>query len=113
MARSVINIKHSNPADLAKQLRSLAAKIDADAVKPGADFRIGSARVQVAESQESDIRAFARSQGIEVGSRGRYSQKLIEAYQAHLKDERTAKRLAAKARKAEREANRAAVLVEA
>ena len=113
MARSVINIKHINPADLSKQLRSLAAKIDADAVKPGADFRIGSARVQVAESQESEIRAFARANDIPVGSRGRFSRDLIERYEAHLKSERTAKRLAAKARKAEREANRAAVLVEA
>lgn len=100
MARSVINIKHTDPKDLAKQLRSLAAKIDTDAVKPGADFRIGNARVQVAESQENEIRAFARANGIPVGTRGRFSADLIAKYDAHLKAEKAAKRLAAKTRKA-------------
>lgn len=109
MARSVINIKHSNPADLAKQLRSVAAKLDAGDVIPGADFRIGNARIQVAETQESEIRAYARANGIAVGTRGRFSKDLLDAYAAHLKNERTAKRLAAKARKADREAAKALV----
>ncbi|UVG35078.1 Lsr2-like DNA bridging protein [Microbacterium phage Cece] len=81
--RTTLNVKHTSPADLAKQLRSLAAKIDADALTPGADLKIGSTRVQVAEKRESDIRAFARAQGIPVGSRGRYSAELIEAWEKH------------------------------
>ena len=109
--RTTLSIKHSTPADLSKNLRSLAAKLDADALKPGADLTIGNTRLQVA-TQESDIRAWARAneatltaQGIPpVAGRGRYSKALQDAYAAHLKAERKAKREAAKARKAEREA---------
>lgn len=101
MARTTINL---NSANLARDLRSLAAKIDAEDLTPGADFKIGNARVQVAVPQESDIRAFARERGIPVGSRGRYSKTLLDAFAAHQKEQRAAKRAAAKARKAEREA---------
>ncbi len=112
MPRSILNIKHNSNADLAKHLRSVAAKLDADLIKPGADLTIGNVRIQVAEQQESDIRAWARAneaaltaQGIApVAGRGRYSKALQDAYAAHLKAERKAKREAAKARKAEREA---------
>lgn len=107
--RTTLNIKHSSPADLAKQLRSAAAKIDADALTPGADIVIGNARVQVAEQQESPIRAWARAnadklaaKGITVGSRGRYSAELIAEYEAHQARSQRAKDAAA-ARRAERE----------
>ncbi len=102
--RTTLNIKHSNPADLAKHLRSLAAKIDADTIVPGADLQVGTARVQVAQVQESDIRAFARANGLPVGSRGRISQEVQDAFKAHQRAERKAKREERAARKAEREA---------
>jgi len=102
--RTTLNVKHSNAADLAKHLRSLAAKIDADALTPGADLKVGNVRVQVAAQQESDVRGFLRSQGIPVGSRGRISQEHQDLYKAHLKAERKAKREASAARRAEREA---------
>ena len=113
--RTTLSIKHSTPADLSKNLRSLAAKLDADALKPGADLTIGNTRLQVA-TQESDIRAWARAneaaliaQGIPpVAGRGRYSKPLQDAYAAHLKAvkraENKAKREAAAERKAAREA---------
>ncbi len=79
--RTTINLNSKN---LARDLRSLAAKIDADALVAGADLKIGPARIQVAVPQESDIRAFARERGIPVGTRGRYSKELQDAYAAHL-----------------------------
>ena len=115
--RTTLNIKHSSPADLAKQLRSAAAKIDAAALTPGADLIIGNTRVQVAVPEESDIRAWARAnadalaaQGIPpVAGRGRYSKALQDAYAAHLKTERKAKRDAAKARREAAKAEAVAV----
>lgn len=101
--RTTLSIKHTSPADLAKALRSAAAKIDADALTPGADLKVGNVRVQVAESQESDIRAFARERGIPVGSRGRYSKELQDAYAAHLARVEAGRKGAA-ARNAKREA---------
>lgn len=101
MARYTLNTKAQTPAELAKQLRSAAAKLDADALTPGADVTVGNIRIQVAGQQESPIRAFAREQGIPVGARGRFSQELLQAYADHLKAERKAKREASKARKAE------------
>jgi hypothetical protein len=100
MARTTINLNSKN---LARDLRSLAAKIDADSLTPGADLKIGNARVQVAQVQESDVRAFARAQGLPVGSRGRISAEVQAAFAAHKKAERKAKREAQAARKAERE----------
>lgn len=104
MARSTLNIKHNSPADLARQLRSVAAKLDTGDIVPGADLVIGNTRIQVAVPQESDIRRFARENNIPVGTRGRYSKELQERFAAHQKAERAAKREAAKTRKAEREA---------
>lgn len=101
--RTTINISHTSGADLAKSLRSAAAKIEADLLTPGADLKIGNVRVQVAETQESDIRAFARAKGIEVGSRGRYSKELQTAYAAHLARVENGRKGAA-ARQAKREA---------
>ena len=103
MARITLNTKVSSPAELAKHLRSVAAKLDAEALTPGADLTIGNTRIQVAEAQESPIRAFARAQGIPVGARGRYSKELQEKFAEHQRAERKAKRDAAAARKAERE----------
>lgn len=104
MSRITINTKVGTPAELAKHLRSVAAKLDASELVPGADLKIGSSRIQVAEAQESPIRRFARENGIPVGTRGRFSQELQDRYAAHLKAQRAEKREAAKARKAEREA---------
>lgn len=113
--RTTLSVKHATPADLAKNLRSLAAKLDADALKPGADLVVGNTRVQVA-TQESDIRAWARAneaalieQGIPpVAGRGRYSKALQDAYDKAMKEQKRAankaKREAAAARRAEREA---------
>lgn len=98
--RTIVNIQHSSAADLARNLRSAAAKIDAGDIVPGADFKVGNVRVQVAVPQESPIRAFARANGFPVGSRGRYSKELIEAFEAHEKAERKAAREARAARKA-------------
>lgn len=103
MARITLNTKVSTPAELAKHLRSVAAKLDASELTPGADLTIGNTRIQVAESQESPIRAFAREKGIPVGARGRFSKELQEAFATHEKAERAAKRNASKARKAARE----------
>jgi hypothetical protein len=100
--RSTLNIQHSSAADLARALRSAAAKIELGDIVPGADITVGNVRVQVATPQESPIRAFARANGFEVGSRGRYSKALQEAYAAHEKAERKAKRDAAAARRAEK-----------
>ena len=104
MARITLNTKVTSPTELAKHLRAVAAKLDAVALTPGADLTIGNTRIQVAEAQESPIRAFAREHGIPVGSRGRFSKELQEAFAEHKRAERAAKREAAKARKAEREA---------
>ena len=108
--RTTVNIKHTSNADLAKHLRSLAAKLDADAITPGADLTIGNVRVQVATPQESDIRAWARAnadklaaKGITVGGRGRYSKALQDEYAAHLARSQRAKQAAAD-RKAAKEA---------
>lgn len=100
MARSTLNIKHNSPADLARQLRSVAAKLDTGDIIPGADLTIGNTRIQVAEVQESPIRAFAREQGIPVGARGRFSQELQDAFAAHQRELR--KQIRAE-RKAQRE----------
>lgn len=103
MARSTINISFNSKASLVREIATLQtelAKIRASDIVPGADLKVGNVRVQVAEVQESPIRAFARAEGIPVGSRGRFSQELQERYAAHLKAEAKAKRAA---RKAERE----------
>lgn len=102
--RSTLNIQHETPAELAKHLRSVAAKLDSGEIAYGADLTIGNTRIQVAERQESDIRRWARENGFEVGARGRYSKPLQEAYAAHLKAERKAVRDAAKARREARQA---------
>lgn len=99
MARTTITIKGTPSKAL---LRAL--KITADDLTPGADITSGDARVQVADTNVSDIRVWARENGFQVGERGRFSKTVTDAYEAHLKDERKAKREAAKARKAEREA---------
>lgn len=104
MARITLNTKVTSPADLAKHLRSVAAKLDVSDLTPGADITVGNTRIQVAETQESDIRAFARENGIPVGSRGRYSKELQERFAAHQKAERKRKREEAAARRAERQA---------
>lgn len=110
--RSTINIKFNSAEDYARTLRSLAAKIDSGDMVPGADFTRGNARVQVHTPQESDIRAFARANGFPVGSRGRYSKALTEAFKAHQEVEQA--KSAAKAAKAEaRKAARAAKAVNA
>lgn len=96
--RTTINIQSTAPADLARQLRSLAKKLDADALTPGADIRLDNMRVQVAAPQEHDIRAFARERGIPVGTRGRFSRELLKEYHAHQTRSAVAK-LAAKKRK--------------
>jgi hypothetical protein len=103
-ARITFSITNTPASDIPRVVRSFAAKVDIDALKPGADVTLGNVRVQVAVPQESPIRAFARANGFEVGSRGRYSKTLIEAFEANQKAQRAAKREAAKARKAEREA---------
>lgn len=109
--RTTLNIKHTSNADLAKHLRSLAAKLDADAITPGADITVGNVRVQVATPQESDIRAWARAneaklaaKGITVGGRGRYSKALQDEYAAHLARVERAKASAAKRKAAKAEA---------
>lgn len=79
--RIAINTKDiATAADLQRVLRSAAAKLDADALTPGADFEVGNVRVQVADKQVSDIRAFAHKFEFPVGSRGRYSKLLTEAW---------------------------------
>lgn len=105
MTRFTLNAK-STPETLARDLRSLAAKIDASALTPGNDITVGNIRVQVAVPQESPIRAFARANGFAVGTRGRYSKALQDAYAAHVKAEKVAK---AEARKAAREAKAALI----
>ena len=70
---------------------------------PGADIKIGNARVQVAQVQESDVRAFARAHGMPVGTRGRISAEVQAAFEAHKAAERKAAREARAARKAARE----------
>lgn len=103
--RITINTNKINTAaDLQRALRSLAAKIDVDSIVPGADLEIGNVRVQVAEKQVSDIRAFALKFGFPVGARGRYSRALSEAWEVYsgAADKRTVvhkvKALAAEAR---------------
>lgn len=95
----------STSADsLAKTLRSIAARVDASALVPGADIEVNGVRIQVADKQVSDIRAWALANGYEVGTRGRYSKTLTDAYAAHLKAERKRIREERAARRAEREA---------
>ena len=101
--RFTINTKAQTPAELAKSLRSAAAKLDADAITPGADVTVGNLRIQVADKQVSDIRQFGIDNGFTVGARGRYSAELVGAFAAHQKAERKAAREARAARKAERE----------
>jgi hypothetical protein len=108
--RTTINIKHTSGADLAKALRSAAAKIDAASIVPGADVKpTSNVRVQVAEVQENDIRAFLRSQGLPVGSRGVISNEYKALFAQHQKDVRKAKREASAARRAEKAAQAEAV----
>ncbi len=102
--RITISTKVSTPAELAKALRSAAAKLTVDEVVPGADLNVGGIRVQVAEQQEAPIRAWARSQGIEVGSRGRFSAELQQKFADFQKAERRAAREARAARKSAAEA---------
>ena len=99
MARITINIK----GGLTKA-QARALKVNVEDLTPGADIKVGNARVQVAQVQENDVRAFLRSEGIPVGSRGRISAEHQALFEAHKKAERKAKREAAAARKAEREA---------
>lgn len=75
--------KINSAADLQRALRSVAAKIDPESIIPGADIEIGNVRVQVAEKQESDIRAFARKFEFPVGARGRYSKALTDAWELY------------------------------
>lgn len=104
MARITLNTKVTDPSDLAKHLRSLATKIDADALTPGAEVVIGNTRIQVAETQESPVRAFARERGIPVGSRGRFSRELLDAFAKHEARSQASKDAAAKRRAARAEA---------
>lgn len=108
--RSTLNIKHNTPADLAKALRSAAAKIELDQIVPGADIRVGAVRVQVAVPQENDIRAFARANGFKVGTRGVISNEVKAAFAAHQKAERARVRQERADRKAAREAAQAETL---
>jgi len=100
-ARITFSITNTPADKIPAVLRSFAAKVDIDALAPGSDITLGDVRVQVATPQESPIRAFARANGFEVGSRGRYSKALQEAYAAHVKAEKAAKTAE---RKAAREA---------
>ena len=100
-ARITTSITATTPEEFKREVRSLAAKLDIADLTPGADITIGNTRIQVAVPQESDIRAFARANGIAVGTRGRYSKELIAAFSAHQKAERKAAREARAARKAE------------
>lgn len=102
--RATINVKVESPAEFAKSLRSLAAKVEVADLTAGNDFTIGNARVQVATPQIGTLRAWAQENGYEVGGRGVISNAIKEAYEAALKQERREKRLARAARKAEREA---------
>lgn len=104
MARITLNVQATDSVSLAKALRSAAAKLTAEDITPGADVKVGGVRIQVATPQVQDIRAFARENGIPVGTRGRYSKELIAAFEAHKRAERKAAREARAARKAEREA---------
>ena len=81
--RIVTNFKADNATDVARTLRSLAAKLDAGALVPGADFKVGEARVQVAEKTESPERAFARKFGFPVGARGRFSPEVLHAFEIY------------------------------
>lgn len=103
-ARVTFSITNTPADKIPAAVRSFAAKVDIDSLAPGADITLGNVRVQVAVPQESPIRAFARANGYEVGTRGRYSKALQAAFAEHQKAERRAKREAAAARKAEREA---------
>jgi len=104
--RTTINIKAETPAELKSALRSLAAKLNAEDFQAGADIKVGGARVQVSTPEVADIRQWARENGYAVGTRGRFSKELQEAYAAHLKAEKA--RIAAEKRAA-REAKREAV----
>lgn len=108
-ARITFSITDTPAADLPRVIRSFASKVDIESLAPGADVTLGNVRVQVAVPQESPIRAFARANGFEVGSRGRYSKPLLAAYEAHQKAERRAAREARAARRAAREAEAVAV----
>ena len=103
-ARITLSTTQTAPEQFARELRSLAAKVDAGALTPGADLKIGNTRVQVAVPQEDPIRKFAREQGIPVGTRGRFSKALIEAFEAHQKEERRKAREARAAKRAAKEA---------
>jgi hypothetical protein len=103
-ARITLSTKNTGAEGFARELRSLAAKIDAGDLTPGATLTVGNTRIKVAVPQEHPVRKFARENGFEVGSRGRFSADLLAAYEAHKRAERKAKREAREARKAEREA---------
>lgn len=82
--RITINTKNiSDVAELQRALRSAAARLDADALTPGADFEVGNVRVQVADTTISDVRTFAHKYGFPVGKRGRYSAALADAWEVY------------------------------
>lgn len=102
--RTTINIKHTSGSDFAKTLRSLAAKVEASEVVPGADLKVGNARVQVATPKIGDIRQWAVENGYQIGGRGVIANSIKEAYAAAKREANAAKRAAARERKAQREA---------
>lgn len=79
MARVTINTKISTPEDLKALIRNLRS-LDPESLEPGADITLKNVRVQVADVQLSDIRAFALKYGFPVGSRGVISQTIKDAY---------------------------------
>ncbi len=100
-ARITFSVVNTPAAEIQRTLRSFAAKVDIDSLKPGADITLGNVRVQVSTPQLSDKRAWGIENGFAVGARGRYSAELTEAYNAAVKADKAAK---AAERKAAREA---------
>ena len=103
-ARIVFSIVNTAPEELARTLRSLAAKVQVEDITPGADFVQGNVRVQVDTPQVSEKRAWLIAQKFEVGGRGRYTAEQDAAWEAHQKAERKRIREERAARRAEREA---------
>ena len=103
-ARIVFSIVNTAPEELARTLRSLAAKVQVSDITPGADFVQGNVRVQVDTPQVSDKRAWLIGQGFTVGGRGRYTAEQEAAWDAYQKAERKRVRDERAARRPEREA---------
>ena len=100
-ARITFSITNTPAEDIQRTLRSFAAKVDIEALKPGADVTLGNVRVQVSTPQVNDLRAWARENGYEVGTRGVIADHIKEAFEQAKRDARKAKREAAKARREE------------